>query len=246
MLPYGLVTPRSPGPRPRRSSRSAPGAGSPRSTWAPRRKRPEPSSSRSTTTAGPKRTSPAGNTMKQTWSTPTWARSTPWRTGDGRSPTPPSKVPWSEWWATPPRWRRAGGIRWLSVSLTAGTGRPRRGPTIEDGHHGSSSAVGWPSTTSSPTPPTVADRPMSSFAPPWPPASSPKMAHAGACASCAGWRRPPRRCGDQAAVQPIAPGSAQWGSARSSGAGRHSPRNRPAAGGVFESASAASTIAPNV
>ena len=120
------------------------------------------------------------------------------------------------------------------------------------------SGAGWPSTTSSPTPPTVAGHPTSSSAPPWPPASSPRTAPAGACACSAGSAGPPAeaaRCGRPSMGATVrserrAPRRrrrpAQWGSARSSAAGRHSPRNSPAAGVVFERASAASTMAPKV
>ena len=52
------------------------------------------------------------------------------------------------------------------------------------GRHGWPSAAGWPSTTSSPTPPTAAGRPTSCSAPRWPRASSSRTARAAACASC--------------------------------------------------------------
>ena len=181
-----------PGRRRRPSWRSAPGAASRRCTWGRRPRRPAPSCSPSTTTAAPRRTSPAGSTTRPIWSTPIWVRSTPWPTGGGPSATPPSKDRWWASWATPPPWPHAGRTRWRSASSTAATARSRPGPTSGAGRPGSSSAAGWPSTTSSPTPPTVAGRPMSSSAPPWPPASSPRTAPAGACACCAGSAPPAR------------------------------------------------------
>ena len=89
-------------PRPP-SSRSAPGAASPRSTWARRPRPPAPSCSPSTTTAAPRRTSRVGSTTKPTSSTPSWARSTRWphwRRADQRGRA--SRARWSAWWATPP------------------------------------------------------------------------------------------------------------------------------------------------
>ena len=115
--------------RRRRSSRSAPGAGSRPCTSARRRRPPAPSCSPSTITAARRRTSPAGSTTSPTSSTPTPAGSTPCRTGAAPSRTPGSRHrSWGSW-ATPPRWRRAGTGRSPSASSTAGTARNRPGPT---------------------------------------------------------------------------------------------------------------------
>ena len=106
----------------RRGSRSARTADGRRSGWGRRHGSPGPHCSPSTTTAGRRRTSPAGSTTTARWSTSASARWTRCRSSGERSTTRGWRTSWSAW----------SGRRRSSP----GTGRPRSAFLFIDGGHG--------------------------------------------------------------------------------------------------------------
>ena len=222
-----------------------------RSTWERRPRPPAPSCSPSTTTVAPKRTSPDGNTTRPTWSIRSGARST--RCCIGAAPSSGADLEGS-----------VVGVVGDSSTVAARWTHPLAFCFI-DGGHGAEPAWadfrgwaprvavgGWlaihdvfPDPADGGRPPYELfcaalglgrirrGRRMRQPARPAPCGAAGDLTPAGASAA-------------QPAVQSPAAGPVQCGSARSSAAGRHSPRNSPAAGVVFDRASAASTMAPKV